>query len=106
VPLQKAPVGFEYVAAPVKATGKDLISLASVVQTAVLQEDGSETEPLNLVAITDGARTIRHRLFSIFGSTVVLILDWYHFLLMACKRTHCFKPRQVALNTRTTCANC
>lgn len=57
---------------------KTKVSLASVVQAAVLQEYASETEPLNLVAITDGAKNIRYRLFSIFGSTVVLILDWYH----------------------------
>jgi hypothetical protein len=69
--LQKATVGFKYVAAPINATGEDLISLISVVQAAVMQEYGSETDPLNLIAITDGARTIRHRLFSIFGSAVV-----------------------------------
>ena len=34
--------------------------------------------PLNLVAITDGAKTIRHRLLTIFDVAVTIILDWYH----------------------------
>jgi len=33
---------------------------------------------VNIVAITDGARVIRNRLFGIFGRAVVVILDWYH----------------------------
>jgi len=76
--LQKATTGFEYIAAPINTTGKDLLTLASVVKAKVLQEYGSQTSPLNLVAITDGARTIRHRLFTIFGTAVTIILDWYH----------------------------
>ena len=76
--LQKATTGFEYIAAPVNAKGEDLLSLASVVKAKVIQEYGSKTPPLNLVAITDGAKTIRHRLLTIFGLAVVVILDWYH----------------------------
>jgi hypothetical protein len=76
--LQKATTGFEYIAAPINADGEDLLSLASVVKAKVIQEYGSQTSPLNLVAITDGAKVIRHRLFSIFGVAVVVILDWYH----------------------------
>jgi hypothetical protein len=33
---------------------------------------------LNIVAITDGAKVIRHRLLAIFGVLPVVILDWYH----------------------------
>lgn len=76
--LQKATPGFEYIAAPINATGKNLLDLASVVKAKVVQEYGSQTLPLNLVAITDGARAIRHRLLSIFGVAVTVILDWYH----------------------------
>lgn len=57
--------------------GEDLLSLASVVQAQVIQEYGRETHPLNIVAITDGARAIR-LLLAIFGSGVIVILDWYH----------------------------
>ncbi len=76
--LQKATTGFEYIAAPINAKGENLLTLASVVKSKVIQEYGSQTFPLNLVAITDGARTIRHRLFTIFGTAVTIILDWYH----------------------------
>jgi len=76
--LQKATGGFEYITTPINATGENLISLTSIVQASVIQEYGGENKPLNLVAITDGARTIRHRLNSIFGSVAFLILDWYH----------------------------
>lgn len=44
----------------------------------VIQEYGKEVTPLNLVAVTDGAKGIRERLFAIFGGTVLVILDWYH----------------------------
>ncbi|HCF27759.1 MAG TPA: hypothetical protein DEV81_11310, partial [Cyanobacteria bacterium UBA11049] len=76
--LQKATIGFEYIAAPINTKGQDLLSLASVVKAKVIQEYGSTNFPLNLVAITDGARTIRHRLFTIFETAVVVVLDWYH----------------------------
>jgi hypothetical protein len=33
---------------------------------------------LPIVAITDGAKTIRLRLWAIFGGQVIIILDWYH----------------------------
>ncbi len=76
--LQKATDGFEYIAAPINADGEELLSLASVVKAKVIQEDGSQASALNLVAITDGARAIRHRLLTIFGGGVIVILDWYH----------------------------
>ena len=75
--LQKASGEFEYITAPVNAVGEDLLSLATVVQAKVIQEYGKETRPLNIVAITDGARVIRHRLSAIFGVAVAVILDWY-----------------------------
>ncbi|MDZ4876733.1 MAG: hypothetical protein CLLPBCKN_006168 [Chroococcidiopsis cubana SAG 39.79] len=76
--LQKPTTKFEYIATPINANGEDLLSLASVIKAKILQEYGSQASPLNLVAITDGARTIRHRLLSIFGLEVTIILDWYH----------------------------
>jgi hypothetical protein len=35
-------------------------------------------KPLPLVAITDGASSIRCRLHSLFGKNVSILLDWYH----------------------------
>lgn len=74
--LQKVTGGFEYIAAPINATGEELLDLAKVVQAKVFQEYSSETNPLNIVAITDGAKVIRNRLKAIFGVAVVVILDW------------------------------
>ena len=70
---QKATPGFEYIAAPIDATGEDLLDLAKVTKAKVIQEYGNQTFPLNLVAITDGARVIRHRLLTIFGVAVTVI---------------------------------
>ena len=78
VMLQKSTGEFEYIIAPMNAEGEDLLSLATVVQAKVIQEYGDETRPLNMVAITDGARVIRQRLLAIFGVAVTVILDWYH----------------------------
>lgn len=33
---------------------------------------------LPIVAVTDGAKDIRSRLNSVFGSQIIIILDWYH----------------------------
>jgi len=43
-----------------------------------MQEYGMEKDPLPIVAITDGAKVIRQHLSSVFGVTLVIILDWYH----------------------------
>jgi hypothetical protein len=76
--LQKSTGEFEYITAPIDATGADSLSLSTVVKAKVLKRYGGETQPLNLVAITDGAKVIRNRLFTIFGAAVVVILDCYH----------------------------
>ena len=78
VMLQKSTGEFEHITAPMNAEGEDLLSLATVVQAKVMQEYSDETHPLNIVAITDGARVIRQRLLAIFGVAVTVILDWYH----------------------------
>lgn len=39
------------------------------------------SKPLPIVAITDGAKSIRLLLHSIFGASVCIILDWYHLQL-------------------------
>ena len=78
VMLQKSTGAFVYITAPMNAEGEDLLSLATVVRAKVVQEYSDETRPLNIVAITDGARVIRQRLLAIFGVAVTVILDWYH----------------------------
>jgi hypothetical protein len=78
VMLQKAEQKFEYITAPIERHGQDLLSLADMVKAQVIKEYGSGTAPLDLVAITDGAKVIRQRLVKVFGTGVVVILDWYH----------------------------
>jgi len=76
--LETSPGEFNYMVAPLADEEKTQPSLAEVVKANVIKAYGSRDSPLNIVAITDGARTIRLRLLSIFCSAVVIILDWYH----------------------------
>lgn len=78
VMLQKPTGDFEYLTTPIERAGKSTLSLATMVQAKVVQIYGQEAAPLNIVAITDGARAIRRRLLALFGVAVVSILDWYH----------------------------
>jgi len=71
-------VGVEYIASPINQLGSDLLSLSELIRAKVIQEYGQKAHPLNLVAITDGARAIRHRLLAVFGAGVSVILDWEH----------------------------
>jgi hypothetical protein len=76
--LEKKKGGFEYITGVIDPEGKELLPLADIVKSKVIQEYGDERKPLNIVAITDGAKDIRGRLLAIFGMTVVIILDWFH----------------------------
>lgn len=78
VMLEKSPGEFEYMVAPLGDEDNTRPSLAEVVKANLIEAYGSRDSPLNIVAITEGARTIRLRLLSIFCSAVVIILDWYH----------------------------
>ncbi len=78
--LQKAQGGYEYLTTLIDNQGKVILSLGELLKAKVVQEYGSGTteHPLNLVAIADGAKSIRCRLESVFGEQVTMILDWYH----------------------------
>ncbi len=76
--LEKKKGGFEYITGVIDPEGKERLPLADIVKSKVIQEYGDERKPLNIVAITDGAKDIRARLLAIFGMTVVIILDWFH----------------------------
>lgn len=69
---------YEYIAAPIDESGQRLIDLPEMIKAKVISEYGISIKPLNLLAITDGATSIRHHLQSIFGLSLVIILDWYH----------------------------
>jgi len=68
---------FEYITETIDQNGETLVPFNTVVQSQILNHY-PESFPLNIVAITDGAKTIRNRLLAIFGIAVTLILDWYH----------------------------
>lgn len=76
--LEKKTGGFEYITRVIDNEEKEPLPLAAIVKSQVIPEYGDEPNPLNIVAITDGAKAIRGRLLAIFGMTVVIILDWFH----------------------------
>lgn len=58
--------------------GREEASLSEVARAHFKHEWGEHPGPLPIVAITDGARSIRPMLEEIFGPSVRVILDWYH----------------------------
>jgi hypothetical protein len=76
--LQKKNQEFEFIVAPIDEKGQEIISLPDMLKARVTQEYGSESEPVPIVAITDGAQVIRRHLYAVFGVMLVIILDWYH----------------------------
>lgn len=78
IEVQKPSGGFEYI------TGGYGVNFWNI-ETALLcwicfnyQYKNGIPWQLPIVAITDGAKTIRLRLWAIFGGQVTIILDWYH----------------------------
>ena len=76
--LEKQQGGFEYITGVIDPAGNEPLPVADIIKSKVIQEYGEARNPLNIVAITDGAKDIRGRLLAIFGVTVVIILDWFH----------------------------
>jgi len=58
--------------------GEGTVSLREVARAYLRREWGENTKPLPIVAITDGARSIRLMLEDLFGSSVRVLLDWHH----------------------------
>jgi hypothetical protein len=59
----------------VAAEGIDAVKL---VQSELLLAYGREAHRLPIVAISDGARSIKHQNRAIFGEQITHLLDWYH----------------------------
>ena len=76
--LQKKNQEFEFIVAPIDEKGQETVSLPDILKSRVIQEYGSEKEPVPIVAITDGAQVIRQHLYTVFGVLLIIILDWYH----------------------------
>ena len=56
------------------------------MKSKVIKEYSNDEEPVNVVAISDGAKDIRTMLLAVFGVVIVIILDWYHL----CKKVREF----------------
>ena len=78
--FQQSTGDFEYLTTPIKEDGNPLLSLELLLKAKLIDEygGGTRSNPLNIVAIVDGTRSIRYRLESLFGPSVCVILDWYH----------------------------
>ena len=76
--LQKPKGGFEYLISPIDNKGKPLISLEEIIKCQLKSYYSDCNFPLPIVAITDGASSIRKRLHSLNPRGITLILDWYH----------------------------
>jgi hypothetical protein len=76
--LVQTPTGeYEYATSGIDKEGNTIYSVNQAIIDKVVDLHGID-KPLPIVAITDGARSIRNTLHLIFGMTVCIILDWYH----------------------------
>jgi hypothetical protein len=73
IEIQKPKGGFDYITA---GCGVKYWDIETALLCWVCFNYGQQKLPI--VAITDGARVIRNRIWSIFGGQVTIILDWYH----------------------------
>jgi len=78
--VQDNAQNYHYATKGIDKTGKIIYGIESAIKDKVCQLHDIE-EPIPLIAITDGARTIRLTLEKVFGSLVCIILDWYHLQL-------------------------
>ena len=79
VVLLQTPLGsFEYLISPIDNQGQSLISLEEIIKCKLKYYYSDYNFPLPIVAITDGASSIRKRLHSLDPRGITLILDWYH----------------------------
>lgn len=72
--LQGRDGSFRHLSAGLEGT----VGLREVAEAHLRREWGEVSEALPVVAIVDGARSIRSMLAEIFGPSVVVIMDWYH----------------------------
>lgn len=76
--LQKRDGTFQYLIAGISETGEEIVSLEEVIKAEIEGEYSKRKTPLPIVAITDGAKSIRNTLLAVFGVAITIILDWYH----------------------------
>ena len=69
----------------VLGSGNGTVSLPSALRAFVCAHWQNLSEPLAVVAITDGAKDLRNDLDAAFGKPLVQILDWYHLRKKVCE---------------------
>ena len=69
---------YRYLCEGIDRLGNTVIPLEDTVRRALRDEYADHHGPLNVVAISDGASAIRQSLHTIFDTTPVVVLDWYH----------------------------
>lgn len=83
--LQKRDGTYHYLIAGIAETGEEIVSLQEVIKAQIEAEYGRRKTPLPIVAISDGAKSIRSTLIAIFGVAITIILDWYHLHKKVCE---------------------
>jgi hypothetical protein len=78
--IQDTKQGYHYATQGINKAGETIYGIEKAIVDKVCQYHSIEA-PLPIVAITDGARSIRLVLKSVFGVGVCIILDWYHLQL-------------------------
>lgn len=76
--LEKKNGNFKYITGIFDERGEEVLALPEVLKSCVIHEYTKEENPLPIVAIADGAKDIRCCLTEVFGSSLTIILDWYH----------------------------
>ena len=54
------------------------VSRVKLYQAEIVKEYGEKAEEIEVVALTDGARSLKNEIKEVFGEQVSHILDWYH----------------------------
>jgi len=76
--LERPDGSFLHLTESIASDGERAFDVARALRAAFVRCWGWSPDPLAVVAITDGARSIRLHLAAVFGLAVVVILDWYH----------------------------
>ena len=69
---------FHHITESIDTEGENVFAVDQALRAAFVRHWGTVTTALAVVALTDGARSIRNHLATVFGMSVVIILDWYH----------------------------
>ncbi len=76
--ISKPDNTYQYLMSGINRAGNDIVSFEDLIISSFRSLYSRTEKPLNIVAITDGASTIRCRLLNIFQVQIIHILDWYH----------------------------